>query len=356
MGRPPCALCGVASAVFDCSGCRVAAYCGLDCQRKHWSSHRPGCRQRPHPVDCAGAPGSAAVCIDAAGVPVSPASSSKLRASPSVASSAPLALNGGLDANGCGVRAAGFDVELSGQNSVETAQRIVDVLRDRGVCVIKANAAPGFQKAMHVEASLLWDSGAFSEAQKCLPTAPGSKELNVSARDDKVAWLTKDFVTKHQKMCKHLANCDRLLEEFGVGLKPLLEEQLDLPLSNRTPGMLACYAGDAVPGARYDYHVDNPYQTAAAVPDDKRRLTVIYYISDGEWDIDQDGGALEVLLAGPRRAPDTCAEAMSKGERLRVAPQADTIVVFFAHKMYHAVLPVSSHRRRFALSTWFRGP
>merc|ERR1712232_232876 len=105
-----------------------------------------------------------------------------------------------------------------------------------------------------------------------------------------------------------------------------------------------------------DFHVDNPYQTSMASRDDKRRLTLVYYMSDGPWDVHRDGGALQVCLTDPRRAPSTVAEARKSGSMLTVAPRMDTLVAFFSHTMYHAVLPVEPGRQRFALSTWFQSP
>merc|ERR1740121_2770403 len=89
--------------------------------------------------------------------------------------------------------------------------------------------------------------------------------------------------------------------------------------------------------------------------DDRRRLTLIYYISDGPWDVHRDGGGLQVALSNPRRAPRTTAEALQH-PKLTVAPACDTMVAFFAHTMFHAVLPVVGAKRRFALSTWFTLP
>merc|ERR1711862_268300 len=115
-----------------------------------------------------------------------------------------------------------------------------------------------------------------------------------------------------------------------MGLKRLLEDQLGLYLKGRTVGMLAAYDGDVKPGASYDFHVDNPYQTSMSTPDDKRRLTCIYYLNDESWDVERDGGALQVCLTNPRRAPTTTAEATTTSSKLTIAPCMDTLVVFFS--------------------------
>lgn len=182
---------------------------------------------------------------------------------------------------------------------------------------------------------------------------PGSDKVKYDNRDDKVVWLTSSWVDENEKKCKALKVLDGQLHGFGYGLNKLLEEQLGFEIKARTPSMLALYSGEIVPGARYDYHVDNPYQTQMESVDDKRRLTLIYYISDGPWDVHRDGGGLQVALSNPRRAPRTTAEAL-QNPKLTVAPESDTMVIFFSHTMYHAVLPVMGDRHRFAMSTWFQ--
>eukprot|EP00747_Dinoflagellata_sp_TGD_P213091 gnl/TRDRNA2_/TRDRNA2_86092_c0_seq2.p1 gnl/TRDRNA2_/TRDRNA2_86092_c0~~gnl/TRDRNA2_/TRDRNA2_86092_c0_seq2.p1 ORF type:complete len:346 (+),score=77.83 gnl/TRDRNA2_/TRDRNA2_86092_c0_seq2:232-1269(+) len=251
--------------------------------------------------------------------------------------------------------AAQIDVYLTPEKSVQTAQQVIDMLMKRGVCVIRAGADRTFQKALYIESKLLWDMGEFGEAKKATPITPGSDQMQFSARDDKVLWMKKEWMEQNAKKCKALKVLDSQLADFGWGLNKLLEEQLGLSLKQRTTGMLSCYCGSDTPGARYDFHIDNPYQTTMKCPDDKRRLTLIYYISEGKWDVMKDGGGLQVALTNPRRAPHTTSEAV-EAEMFTVAPECDTMVLFFSHTMFHAVLPVKSPRHRFALSTWFQCP
>jgi len=232
---------------------------------------------------------------------------------------------------------------------------VVAKLKERGVCVIKAGADRAFQHALQVEAKLLWDMQAFTEAKKGQPVVPGSEQVRYDTRDDRVVWMTGEFKERYCNKCKALGVLDGQLEKFGWGLNQILEEELGFTLKQRTTGMLACYAGDMVPGARYDFHVDNPYQTSMEVVDDRRRLTLVYYINNSGWDVHKDGGGLQVCLTNPRRAPRTTTEA-KQAPKLTVAPECDTLVAFFSHTMYHAVLPVVGDKRRWALSTWFMGP
>lgn len=250
--------------------------------------------------------------------------------------------------------AAPFDLVLTPQKSVETARMVVETLKKRGVCVIKAGADKDFQRSCAVEAKLLLDSGEFAQGQKGQLTEPAGDRVEYSFRDDIVLWMTTAWHERQDRKGNALKVLDQQLTDFGLGLKPLLEEELGLYISKRSLGMLSCYDGGITPGARYDFHVDNPYQTQMETRDDKRRLTVIYYISDAPWDVKKDGGAFQVCLSNPRKAPRTTTEALQH-PKLTVSPASDTLVVFFSHTMYHAVLPVLGNRKRFALSTWFQG-
>ncbi|KAG6610860.1 mynd finger domain containing protein [Phytophthora cinnamomi] len=71
-----CLSCGAADAKNRCGGCRRVFFCGRDCQRQSWPSHRPECLQTrdipaPAPRDpsnsiqCVGIPGAAAAPVTA---------------------------------------------------------------------------------------------------------------------------------------------------------------------------------------------------------------------------------------------------------------------------------------------------
>jgi len=334
----PCHVCG-RPGVAQCSRCHTVTYCGPECQRSDWGRHRSCCGAQSRPASsCPAGAASArlatvnATRADAAKPSFGPPPTTSLSGTPG--------------------QPAPHDVVLTSQKSMDNAQRVIDRLMERGVCVIKAGADRTFQRALQIESRLLWDSGEFSDAKKGQPVVPGSAQVKYDTRDDKVVWMTGEWTERNRKKCKALKVLDDQLGDFGWGLNALLEEQLGISLKQRTTGMLACYAGDVVPGARYDFHVDNPYQTSMEVADDKRRLTLIYYINDGSWDVSRDGGALQVCLTDPRRAPRTTAEAIQH-PKLTVSPECDTMVAFFSHTMYHAVLPVIGAKRRSALSTWF---
>jgi len=90
---------------------------------------------------------------------------------------------------------------------------------------------------------------------------------------------------------------------------------------------LACYPGG---GARYVKHRD------AFAGGPNRRVTAIYYLN-ADWQPD-DGGLLRAWVPGGTR---------------EVAPLADRMVIFLSDRVAHAVTP--THRRRYALTAWYRG-
>jgi hypothetical protein len=45
-GEAPCELCGEAQAHKRCSRCRVARFCGAECMRAAWPTHKHACQQR----------------------------------------------------------------------------------------------------------------------------------------------------------------------------------------------------------------------------------------------------------------------------------------------------------------------
>lgn len=360
----PCRVCEC-PALARCSRCQDAVYCGPECQRADWQIHKQSCgrsREVPAERQMPAVPGQAVPpkqkeiewdavramlgqapaarpsddCADEAAGPAEPRARWQ---SPATQPTTP----------------APFDVHLVGKNNVEVAQAVVAKLKERGVCVIKAGAERAFHKAVHMEAKQLWDAGAYTSASKGSPSSPGSHEITFNARDDKVICLSSSVLEALGKKAQALKKVDEQLANFGWGIKQILEDQLGLSLTKRTPGMLSCYDGKKVPDAQYGFHVDNPYMTNMAVPDDGRRLTLIFYISDGQhWDVHKDGGALQVCMSDPRRAPSSTAEALSH-PLFTVAPDCDTLVAFWSHTMFHAVLPVTGTKPRFALSTWFMG-
>ncbi|KAG7388450.1 hypothetical protein PHYPSEUDO_012511 [Phytophthora pseudosyringae] len=72
-----CLSCGSADAKNRCGGCRRVYFCGRDCQRQSWPSHRPTCVQSPRaPVETARIPSNSIQCVGIPGAAAAPVAAS----------------------------------------------------------------------------------------------------------------------------------------------------------------------------------------------------------------------------------------------------------------------------------------
>ena len=226
-----------------CSRCRSVWYCGPECQRADWKRHKTASRTRSPALLSAGKPKSSEEA---------PSKVVKSRPGPPHAATLPPPEGGTYFVNrsvsGVPGDAAPFDLVLTPQKSVETARMVVETLKKRGVCVIKAGADKDFQRSCAVEAKLLLDSGEFAQGQKGQLTEPAGDRVEYSFRDDIVLWMTTAWHERQDRKGNALKVLDQQLTDFGLGLKPLLEEELGLYISKRSLGMLSCYDGGITPG------------------------------------------------------------------------------------------------------------
>lgn len=156
------------------------------------------------------------------------------------------------------------------------------------------------------------------------------------------------------------------LAQLGSGLCRVLTANVGgatVALNGRSGAMAACYKGD---GAQYRPHIDNPCEAeflagGAARADDGRRLTMIWYPNEDDWDVARDGAALRVWTTTSKdspfgRKPDASSAAPSKGGGsgvVDVCPSGGMLAMFWAHRTAHAVLPATGNRPRYAVSVWF---
>merc|ERR1740123_578634 len=114
--------------------------------------------------------------------------------------------------------------------------------------------------------------------------------------------------------------------------------------------MLSCYTGDR----QYNLHLDNPHSgdDEDGMPDNGLRMTSIYFINC-HWDPNEgsQAGGLDVHLTSPKERPDSLATARA-APKLRVAPHADTLVLFLSERMAHQVIKTSGKEKWFALTMW----
>lgn len=91
-----CAYCGKPDALvqlFQCGACHAAKYCSRECQKKHWSVHKPQCEAiKRVPEPAGGVFGVGFAAYNEQGEPI-PSSAFKIGLTP-IVSNAPRALNG----------------------------------------------------------------------------------------------------------------------------------------------------------------------------------------------------------------------------------------------------------------------
>jgi len=115
--------------------------------------------------------------------------------------------------------------------------------------------------------------------------------------------------------------------------------------------MLSCYTGDEV----YTPHYDNPHRVRGEgnkLPDNGLRVTLCYYINP-HWNPEgqQNDGGLDIFMVDPNE-PGCSANAARKKKRLRVAPHADTLVIFLSDRMPHQVIQTRGKDKWFCLTMW----
>lgn len=122
----------------------------------------------------------------------------------------------------------------------------------------------------------------------------------------------------------------------ALGIASAVRARFDAALQSQ-PSTLSLARYPPAAGAHYPLHVDRDVRTP------NRSLTMIYFPAPPTpaWDLDADGGALQLYDRGTDAAP------------WAVPPSHDRLLVFESG-LYHEVLPV--RRERFSLSCWFDSP
>lgn len=243
-----------------------------------------------------------------------------------------------------------FDIRMQQEDDgLLAAKKIADVLKERGVCLCQANAPQDLVMAAQEEAEALWDDGEF--------TAPMlvhddhsmlERELWQQAlRDEEKVFWCKNQTAKTNAL-KMLSD---KIAEFGSGLGPLLQQDMGIKFDRCGRAMLSCYTAERT----YGIHLDNCHGTEDedGFPDNGMRLTLIYYINMSWNPVQRDcDGGLDVFLSDPIAAPTSAAAAKS-AKLLRIAPHADTLVIFPSERMAHRVIQTRGDQKWFCLTMWF---
>jgi len=133
-------------------------------------------------------------------------------------------------------------------------------------------------------------------------------------RSDKTKWIDEDGASQSSYL------------DFNHGLQEYLNRSLFLGLNYYESHFALYDKGDF-----YEKHLD-------AFKNSKNRIvTTVYYLND-EWN-EEDGG--ELIL-----------HDNLKNKKLKVIPNANTLVVFMSEKFPHEVLPAK--KKRYSIAGWFR--
>lgn len=254
----------------------------------------------------------------------------------------------------------GFDVRMQNEpDGMIAARKIVDILKEKGVCMVQANAPQDLVVSAYEEAEELYNNDQFSpplkvyDERSMLQVECWKQALQ---DEDKVFWVGKSESTDSSHITNALRSLSQKIADFGGGLAEMLKKEAGVEFDRFGNVMLSCYTGER----KYALHMDNCHgddEGGGSFPDNGMRLTLMYYVNL-YWDpFERDnGGGLDVFLSDPKAPPESAAAAKSC-KRLRIAPHADTLVLFLSEKMAHQVVETRGDQKWFALTLWcLNGP
>jgi len=248
-----------------------------------------------------------------------------------------------------GIEGNEFDILMGGEpDGALAARKIADIIKERGVCLVEANAPSDLLCAAYEEAEKMYKAGEFAPPMQDFGASDVEMMMwqRVLFQDEsKVKWIDDDL----EKM-QALRVLSTNMRDFAGGLSEFLGKKLGISWDNMWDGMLTCYTGDRT----YSFHLDNPNMPADenSLPDNGLRLTVAYFINP-HWSPEDNynGGGLDLYLSDPSGPPTSLASA-SKAKRIRVAPHADTLVCFPSQRMAHQVITTKGRDLWFCLWLW----
>ncbi|KAL3931712.1 MAG: hypothetical protein SGBAC_011182 [Bacillariaceae sp.] len=195
-------------------------------------------------------------------------------------------------------------------------------------------------------------------AMSSSPSENGRQET-AAVRGDKSIFLSREYRKKAEFATKH-PRMHRLITTITKTIQHHLGETIQLDTS-MTSVQLAVYPGDGTSG--YTRHCDRG-QTSCMAETTKRSqgpavsssspqlppteaeriITVIYYLTDDDWDPVLDGGCLRIFSKSSSNATSSA----------DICPYRDRLVIFRSDGVEHEVLP-SLRRSRTAITVWFYG-
>jgi len=254
-----------------------------------------------------------------------------------------------------------FDIRMSEEpDGMLAAKRIVAILRDKGVCVVQANAPQQLVVAASEEAESLWDDGKFAPPLRIYDERSRMEAQiwqQTLVDEDKVVWLRPQEAEADPKGAvgtQALRLLSSNMADFGAGLGSMLKEECGCDYDRHGHSFISCYTGDRA----YTLHLDNPHlcdvDRTEVRPDNGLRLSAVYFINP-HWDSEADSqccGGLDLHLTDPKESPSTASAAKQAG-RLRVAPQADTLVLFLSERIAHQVVATKGTQKWLCLQMWY---
>jgi len=206
-------------------------------------------------------------------------------------------------------------------------------------------------------------------------------------RGDRILWLSEQ-VAHERYGAPAVAEAISLLKGLAHELNPALSKHhasraaagdpahAAPPVPPAEPGsvltlpqraMVACYPGG---GTQYVPHTDNRHRPEFRDRVNARELTAILYANPPDWELQSDGGALQLYPnsehleeapteANASRSPASngSREVLHRAEKslkpVTIAPLGGRLVIFFS-ALWHRVMP--AHRLRRALTLWILRP
>lgn len=247
-----------------------------------------------------------------------------------------------------------FDIRMSEEpDGMEAAKKIMKIVKERGVCVIKANAPPPVVQAAYQEAEDLWEDDEFRPPMKVSDDRSNLEAQCMRAAmtdEEKVVWIGRPDQTKAVQTKQALAMLANNMSDFGAGMREGLLEEAGIEFDRKGHVMLSCYTGER----QYSFHIDNGHEgDPDTLVDNGQRLTLCYFINT-HWEPTQEQqcGGLDVYLTDPKQTPSSASSAKAAG-KLRIAPQADTLVLFLSQRMAHKVISTVDETKWFCMTLWF---
>eukprot|EP00439_Symbiodinium_sp_Y106_P017121 s6054_g2.t1 len=187
-----------------------------------------------------------------------------------------------------------FDIRMQEEpDGMLAAEKIVQVLKEKGVCVVQANAPLPLVSSAYEEAESLWEEGEFKpplrvhddrsllEAQLWQQALQDgsfgvrsgytySLFFGDKSDVDKAVWI-RESDSKAIQLKNALKLLGRNMADFCAGLGPLLEKEIGVSFDRLGQPLLTCYTGDR----QYSVHIDNPHSgDDAGLPDNGMRALV----------------------------------------------------------------------------------